>query len=76
MEVVVNRVVAVVVQGVTVAGCKERGVAVQGVAAAAVKKLRAHEGVAAVAVPGVGAVVVHGFAVEPGMSRWSFCTRK
>ncbi|KAF2556836.1 hypothetical protein F2Q68_00015022 [Brassica cretica] len=33
MEVVVNRVVAVVVQGVAVAGCKERGVAVQRVAA-------------------------------------------
>ncbi|KAF3495046.1 hypothetical protein DY000_02053938 [Brassica cretica] len=40
MEVVVNRVIAVVVQGVAVAGCKERGVAVQGVAAASVKKLR------------------------------------
>ena len=44
IEVVVDRVVAVVVQGVAVVGCKERGVAVQGVAAAAVKKL----GVAAV----------------------------
>ncbi|CAN7073238.1 unnamed protein product [Brassica oleracea var. botrytis] len=48
MEVVVNRVVAVVVQGVVVAGCKERGQGVAGcrgssgeeVAAAAVKKLR------------------------------------
>ena len=40
MEVVVNRFVAVVVQEVAVAGCKERGMAVQGVAAAAVKMLR------------------------------------
>ena len=39
MEIVVNRVVAVVVQGVEVTGCKERGVAVQGFAAVAVKKL-------------------------------------
>ena len=40
MEVAVNRVVAVVVQGVAVAGCKERGAAVQGVAAVAVKDVR------------------------------------
>ncbi|KAL0705829.1 hypothetical protein Bca4012_072254 [Brassica carinata] len=52
MEVVVNRVVAVVVQGVAVAGCKERGVAVQRVAAVAV------QGVAAVAVKDVQTVVV------------------
>ena len=45
--VVINRVVVVVVQGVAVAGCKERCVAVQGVAAVAV------QGVAAVAVQGV-----------------------
>ncbi|KAF2593379.1 hypothetical protein F2Q70_00044504 [Brassica cretica] len=56
MEVAVNIVVAVVVQGVAVAGYKERGAAVQGVAVAGYKERGAAvQGVAAVAVQEVGA---------------------
>ncbi|KAF3585233.1 hypothetical protein F2Q69_00027271 [Brassica cretica] len=62
-----------VVQGVVVAECKERCVAVQGVAAVAV------QGVMALAVKDVWTVVVQGFAavaVELGISQRFFCTRK
>ncbi|KAH0903378.1 hypothetical protein HID58_042881 [Brassica napus] len=72
MEVVVNRVVVVIVQGVVVAGCKERGQGVAGCRGDAKSWGRGHEGVAVVAVKDVRTVVVQEFvavAVEPEVSR-------